>query len=372
MAVSVADILGPKTLLDGIKSRVKPGLTALSSLFGMNIGGGNRIQHGGRRFAYDVMNRTRRVSTGRAPGQQSSLTAPQKVGEVYGTFPRSAETIQLTDEDIFNRRRLGGPLTELDSMGAAYINRQQQYLADRFSNLIEFQVAAMCRGTYTYTQNGDDLEHTFSGGETTIDFKIPAGNKNQLNMLGGGSIIGAPWSTAGTDIPLHLFQINSALMQLTGYPLQHICLNSTTWNYVVNNTKVQAQGGSSNVVFEKLAQDENGNFEGIIRSLPWLRWHVMDHGLELYSAGSYSYSKLIPDDAIIGMPDPSGEWVQYLDGSEIVTEGPGVGATRAERYGFHPYAYPSHDPSGWNLAGVFNGIPALYNPNAIIYGDVTP
>jgi hypothetical protein len=30
-----------------------------------------------------------------------------------------------------------------------------------------------------------------------------------------------------------------------------------------------------------------------------------------------------------------------------------------------------HDPSGWNLSAVFNGIPALYLPAAVAYGKIT-
>jgi hypothetical protein len=58
-----------------------------------------------------------------------------------------------------------------------------------------------------------------------------------------------------------------------------------------------------------------------------------------------------------------------LEGSEIVTEGPG--GAKAERFGFYAYGYPTHDPSGWDLAAVFNGIPALYTPAAVAYGKIT-
>ena len=61
--------------------------------------------------------------------------------------------------------------------------------------------------------------------------------------------------------------------------------------------------------------------------------------------------------------------MQYLEGSEIVTEGPG--GPKSEVFGFYPFSYPTHDPSGWDLCAVFNGIPALYLPNALAYGVIT-
>ena len=61
--------------------------------------------------------------------------------------------------------------------------------------------------------------------------------------------------------------------------------------------------------------------------------------------------------------------MQYLEGSEIVTEGPN--GAKHERFGFHAWSYPTHDPSGWELCAVLNGIPALYTPSAIAYGLIT-
>lgn len=365
---SVAEILAAKQILK-VVSRVKPALTALSTMFGFNIGGSNRIQFGGRQFFYDVFSRTRDVAGARNPGQQSAFIKPQKVGEVLGVFPRAAETIKLLDEDIYNRRRVGGPVSELDSLGESYITRQEMYLAERFANMIEFQTAAMLRGSYSYSQDGDNLYHAFSGGSRTIDFKIPAGNKGGLDMLGGGNLIAASWATSSTDIPAHLMNINEAMQELTGYPLRNIVCKADVWGYVINNTKVAAQGGTANVVFERIQQDENGNFIAVLRALPWIKWHIMGHGLNLGS--SNAYTQLIEDDYFFGFPDPSPEWCQYIEGSEIVTEGPGVGAPRGEQFGFYPYAYPMHDPSGWNLTAVFNGIPALYVPQAVVYGNST-
>src|SRR5262249_46346056 len=152
----------------------------------------------------------------------------------------------------------------------SYITRQEAYLAQRFANLLEFQTAAMLRGSYSFDQDGDELRHGFSGGETTIDFQIPAGNKTQLAMLGGGNILNADWSNTATDIPKHLHNINAAMVQLTGWGLAHVVLTSVAWQYVVNNTKVQAQGGSANVAFESLRRAGPGEFSAVLRALPWI------------------------------------------------------------------------------------------------------
>src|SRR5690606_26513603 len=104
---STATMLAPKTILQAISQMQLPG-TTLQNLFGWGLGGSNRVQLRGRNFAYDVINHTRAMATGRGPGQAASRQKPQAVHTIEGTFPRSAETIPLLDEDLLNRRRIGG------------------------------------------------------------------------------------------------------------------------------------------------------------------------------------------------------------------------------------------------------------------------
>lgn len=368
MSQSTASVLAPKTILQAISQMDLAG-TTLQNLFGWGFSGTNRLQQSGRNFGYDVLNHTRKVATARVPGQSASRQQPQKVSTVKGTFPRSAETISLLDEDLLNRRRIGGSVEELDTFGETYITRQEAYLGQRFANLIEFQTASMIRGSYSFTTDGDDLLHGFSGGEEVIDFLRPAGNSGQLDMLGDGPILDADWATAATDIPGQLANINAAMVQLTGLGLSHVVLTSQGWQHVINNTKVQALGGSANVVYESIVRKSAGEFTAIVRALPWITFHIVDYGLEVYSGSADVFTRLIEDDHAAFLPEPSPRWTQYLEGSEIVTEGPG--GAKSEVHGFYPFSYPTHDPSGWDLCAVFNGIPALYLPSALAYGQVT-
>jgi hypothetical protein len=290
------------------------------------------------------------------------------VGTRQATFPRAAEKIQLLDEELLNRRPIGGRSAGLDR-SEVFVTRQEAYLAQRFANLIEFQTAALFRGSYSYTADGDLLRHGFSGGETTINFGVPAGNLTQLDMLGDGNILDADWNTAATDIPAHLHAINAAMIQLTGMGLAHVVVTSVGWQMIVNNTKVQDQGGSSGPVFQRLERVSGGEFTATLRGLPWLTFHVIDYGLEIWDGSAETFTKLIDDDHAAFLPEPRPSWVQYLEGSELVTEGPN--GPKHERFGFYAYAFPTHDPSGWELCGVFNGIPALYTPSALAYGLIT-
>jgi hypothetical protein len=368
MTLSTAQLLAPQTIRKAISQLELPG-TSLQNLFGWGLGGTNVARQSGRSFSYDVFNITRKVATGRVPMQSSHRAKAQAVKSVKATFPRACETIQLFDEELLNRRQIGGPDSGLDQGGEVYLSRQEAYLAQRFANLIEFQTAAMLRGSYSYDDDGDALKHGFTGGETTIDFRIPAGNLAQLDMLGGGNILAADWATAATDIPAHLHAINAAMIQLTGHGLAHVVLTSTGWQYIVNNTKVQAQGGTGMTAFESMRRASASEFTATLRALPWLTFHVIDYGLEIWNGTSEVFTKLVENDHAAFLPEPSPRWVQYLEGSEIVTEGPN--GAKHERFGFHAWSYPVHDPSGWELCAVLNGIPALYTPSALAYGLIT-
>lgn len=376
MGRSVEEILRADVIIREV-SRIKLPNTTLSDLFGWGLAnrdpaaqGANSIAVDARDGKYDVFNQTRMLASARVPGTASSRQAPQKVGKVNYTIPRAAETIPLTDEDLTNRRVIGGPSNILDSAGENYISRQQRYLAQRFGNMIEFQTAAMCRGSYTYDQEGDDLHQRFTGGEHTINYRIPTGNLTDLDMLGGGNnILGPTWATAGTDIPLALYEINEAFNQLVGRGLEHVITRSAVWNNVLNNTKVAAQGGSANVVFETLDRRGPGNFTARLRAIPWVQWHIMDYTLDIWDGSAFTATNLIADNHAIFMVEPDQDIAQYFDGGEMVTEGPN--GVRTFRNGFYAYGYPTHDPSGWNLAAIHNGFPGLYNPSAIAYGDTT-
>jgi hypothetical protein len=368
MSLSTAQLLAPQTIRKAISQLDLPG-TSLQTLFGWGLGGNNVARQAGRNFSYDIFNVTRQVATGRGPKKELSRTKPQAVQNVSATFPRSAEKIQLFDEDLLNRRQIGGPDSNLDRGGEVFLTRQEAYLAQRFANLIEFQTAAMLRGSYSYSSDGDLLRHGFTGGETSVDFRVPTGNLDQLNMLGAGNILAADWATAATDIPAHLHAINAAMIQLTGMGLAHVVLTSVGWQYVVNNTKVQQQGGSGERAFESLERVSSGEFTATLRALPWITFHVIDYGLDVWNGTSEVFTKLIQNDHAALLPEPSPRWVQYLEGSEFCTEGPN--GPKHERFGFHAYAYPTHDPSGWELCAVMNGIPALYTPQSLAYGLIT-
>lgn len=368
---AVAELLAPEVILREVSQIQLPG-TVLSDLFDWGLPArdpdnmtGNMVNYPLREGSFDVFNRTRRLATGSVPGTANTNIKPQKVGRTRFTIPRTAEQIPLTDEELVNRRQIGQAVTVVDSLGENYLMRQKRYLAEAVANMIEFQTAALLRGSYTFSQNGDELRQGFTGGEDTIDWQVPANNKNQLN-----GIIASSWATTTTDIPGEVSAVNRQCNTNTGLGIEHAVCNSKTWQYVINCDKVKAQAGTSNTPFETYNRTGPGQFEVTLRAIPWVQWHIVDYTLEIWDGSNFTDTALIADDQVSMFPTPSAAWVQYLNGGEVVTEGPR--GPRAFQYGFYAYGYEQWNPSGWNLANVHNGIPALYVPAAIFNADVTP
>ena len=117
-----------------------------------------------------------------------------------------------------------------------------------------------------------------------VPFQIPAGNKNQLNMLGNGNIITTGWTTVSADIIGDLSQISAASTQLSGYQPEHIWINSLLWPNILLNTGIRNAAGVSNTPFATYERIGEKGYDGmpqseyyfVLAGLPTWKWHITD------------------------------------------------------------------------------------------------
>lgn len=362
---ALPSLLQPSVVNERI-SRLRVINNTLQNHHGMQAGGAAvRRSPTGRRGSYDVFNDTREVATARLPGATSATIARAPRGNVAYVIPRIAEKKPLLMEELANLRPVGGPTNQVDDMGQLYIADEETINKQRVTNAREFQVAAMLRGSYTYTLTGDDLIHGFSGGGVTVNYQIPSGNKSQLNMLGGGDIIGTSWANAASPIVTDLFQINAAFNELVGRGLTDVWMTSVGWANVLANTQCQAQAGTVNKVFEFITKDEETEeFTAKLKAVPWVTFHITDNGLNLNG----TFTKLIPDTAAVFTVRMGPQIAKYYECGEPVV----VEWTRQQINAMGEYYYYDlkGDPASYVLHSIFNGLPVLFIPASIAFGTV--
>jgi len=402
MGVSALDILQPQIIANAY-STVSPPAIAVQKLFGWetyslaaqseeifkaaitntpeaNMMTGNYEDFPTRSGSYDIVDFSRDIAGEAVPGSPSKTIKPKSVGNVNFTLPRSAETVPLLLEQIYqNHRPIGGPTASLDTRGERYIRKEIVHLYERMANKVEFQTCAMLRGKSYLHKDGDSTYQSFtaSGAIATVDYQHEAagGDLEDTGGAGSGTIDAGDWDNVGTDIPKQIKQMSKYLEQAVGQPLGFIVCNSAVWNDVLNNTAVRNQAGSANTPFtEYNLVDRNGirSFMGRLRGIPWVQFLIVDYGLNIYNGTSEAYTQLLPDDYAAFMPNPSDEWATYYRGCEPVVLRPYEGpATTVQPCGFFTWSYVKDDPASYELKAVHNGMPILPRPKAIQYKKVS-
>jgi len=371
--ITLGQLLRTPTIVKAISQIRTPG-SLFQDFYGLAPGGTAAITRSGSELGWDIFDNVRTLASARARGAAPGTVAPNPVGHVGATALRLYEKIPLEYEKIFRTRPLGAQVGTVNADGQAYISRQIRYLAQRFKNAREFCVSRMFRGGFGILVSGDEHILVEKGaGTVDIDYQLPAEHVDtQLDLLGSGDCIDATWDDAGTDVIGNCLAINAAFEQLHGYPLRHVWIDSTVFGYLLNNTGLQATGGTAFRVFDSLTTREINTFDGgtrpsgfevIFRALPWIRFHVYDAVLTVNG----TTTKFIDGTHAIFTPD-SGDWLGLINGSEMIRKK--VNAQAEEVFGFNTWTMPCVDPAGEELRALDNFLPALFIPKCVAYGEV--
>ncbi len=401
MAVSLHSLLTPQVILRAV-SRVRKFQGRLGRWIGfqpnrynpdtVSLEGPN-TRYGETRFAtYRLDDVTRVVGKARAPGTGPASVALNPVGDVRVACARFHEKVRLLGEFLGNLSPLLGPNSQIDNGGQSYIARQQMHLAEKYNNTIELLTTGMFQDNLYFQFSGDNLLPVIGAPAAPnlgiqIPFQIPAGNKNQLNLLGTGNIINIGWQNASAPILKNCLQIQMAMTSLSGYQPEHFWLNSGTWYNVLLNTEVRNTAGSSNTPFAEYdripeaAQDgmPQPEFSAILRGLPWAQWHMADDVLVVggdvdptWQQGAANTStvtiKVVPDNTCIIAPRPSNDWCELYHGGEWISEQAGQPASFKRGYTFWKEFVTQ--PTCIELIALMNCIPLLYVPKAVCFATV--
>lgn len=395
MAVTLSELLQPQFILDLI-SRVKPGQGALGAFLGfhpnrfdensVSLGGPATVNGPTQNFVYRIFNWSRVPMTMRSLGAGPATVPPNPMGQVNVSCARFHEKIPLQYAFLNQLATMIGPNSQVDAAGQDYIRRQTNFLATKAASMVEMMAAGMMRDSLYVTPSGDNYLPTFTSSSSTIqiNFQIPSGNKNQMNMLGAGDIIGTSWSNAAAPIVQDCLEVEAAFAQLNNRSVTDVWINSVMWKNIITNTEVRNTAGSSNTPFAEFERDNEfgmdgtptNNYTAVLRGIPTIRWHMCNSVLSLggnlldisYSQSTATATKLIPDTMAIFTTKASPDIAVLYQGGEPVVENPGMPAVI--RSGWYFWSEYVTQPSAIDLIGLLNAIPVLYVPSCFAPGTV--
>lgn len=369
-------------------SRIRSPISLFQQFYGMSPGAQAVTSISGRYLGWDIYDFTRSIAKGRAPGSGPATVSPKPVGHVSAMAYRMHEKVVLEQEKIFRARPLGTDIGTVDLRGQSYIQRQLSFLTQRFRNAREFMISRMFRGGFGIKLEGEDwipVEKDDPGAVFTVDFQIPADNLGGCQMGTGSNILQGDWNDPASDIVGQVLKLDKAFERVSGRALRHFWIDGTTFGHMLKNTKLQQIGGQAFRVFDSITRREiqggdglpDTGYDVIFRALPLYTFHVYNAVLLASGGDDVSFEEsisvagtqqIVPSGKIIGTPEPSPEWVGWVEGSEVVAENL-LDAGR-EVFGFHSWTTRVIDPAGWELKMIDNGLPALYVPRAVIYGTI--
>jgi hypothetical protein len=384
------DLLMPSFVRDRI-SRVFTPSRYLSRSFGFNLGGPNVSTVKGRVYTYDIYDNVRTVSNARSPHSPAGTIAANPVGNNTVTLGTFKEKLPLDYNQLLQIRRIGEGASDLDVMGAKYIELQVATLKQRSENAREFITGALLGngGKYGYFFNGDDWVPTFdvANANMTVDCKIYT--ENVLDTGGGAFAAGMPmgtgtntltatWATASTNIPVQLDAISSAFQDLVGAPLDRIYCGTDVWRNVINNDYVRQIAGTANISAEFDQEPDvgpdgqkTGLIKCVLKAMPWVSWYVWDGSLRLAATNGTTFSnvKMLKRKYATFMVDPNvAPWMRAVEGSEIIKDNDL--APPVERYGYYAWAMEKADPARvWYHTLQVLGL-ELNMPKGIAWGQV--
>lgn len=388
MAATLADMFHVD-IASTIVSRTAASSQVILNVFGMQPGGPAVRTQRGRRFGYDIVNRSRKPAGVRGPTQPAATIRKKIMGHVDGNMIQVSEKIPVLYEEIGMLRPLGVDATRsqltLEPFGEDKIRANYVELGDRDATARTLGVLGMMRGSLYGHMSGEEIiltfDSTLSGADVEnifeVDFQLPATNTDRLtNLRGDGAAILSEWTTS-TDIPGQLDKINEGLINQTGNRLEVIMCNSNTWNIVLNNTKVATQAGSVNTPFDtfevQVGTDRDGRpmtvRRATLRCRPMYEFYIIDEMIDIGLPNSETPTKMIPDGKIWGGQRPRSDRYAMLEGSYLVQEQ--LGQQAQERYGVRVFSKEIGDPPGREIHLRDMFMPANYVPAASIWGDIS-
>jgi hypothetical protein len=296
----------------------------------------------------------------------------QNIEDVPFICIHAAETLELPAADFRGLIRKDSAMANLviDQKGADEIARQIRQARQAMDNLrVSAMTSAFFQGAIWWDNSGNLLVSD-AGAQTTASSAIPSGNQNQLNVLGTGNIINAPWNNAATNINLQIMLLKQAAIRLTGYPLKYAFYGANVPTYLVNNNTLQqffVRNGVANPQYLS-----TGDIPNPLLGLTWVPAYE-----SFFADPSGNLVSLVGDDEVVFTPAPTADWHKVIQGKYDIPGNDSLGKTGMDLLaeldvveGMFMYANLELDPIRIKLVWGDTFLPVITNPLVIFQGQV--
>lgn len=316
-----------------------------------------------------------RVEGTRATARIAAYGSPSQQREMKNISKVPVKLIH-TIESIYFRPSVLVNLTEYNSpgkqqLGIVEVTRQTREFRRLFDNLRVAALTQMLFSGQIYFDGAGNLLPSSTGAKVTINYGVPSGNQGQLDVFATGNpILDASWDQATTNIATQVQNLRKASRKLTGYGLAHAFYGENVLDYLLNNAKVKELINRNVVLNEAAAQSD------IPSPLFGLNWHPAYEAF--FEDANGNNQDLVGPDQVLFTPEPSTDWIGWLEGTYPVPTTVGqvsadaISATGNVRTvaGMFSYGQVVADPVTVKQVAGDTFLPVLKVPKAIFVATV--
>ncbi len=309
-----------------------------------------------------------RIAAYGSPSQQRQLRGLEAVPV---KLIHTVESFLLPTADYLNLLQYED--TAKQKRGIQEVTRQVREFRKNFDNLRVASLTQMLFQGSIYWDGAGNLLPNSTGAKTIANFGVPAGNQGQLDPLSQGSnVIDTSWDNAAANIDKNLLTLRQIATRLTGYPLKYAFYGRNVPTYLTNNTKLQnyfIRDPGDNAQYLSTAD--------IPSPLLGLEWRPAYDAF--FEDATGTLQNLVGDDQVVFTPEPSSDWIGWLEGTYPVPTNLGnVAQDAAESLrssvttasGMFAYGVVNTDPVTVKMVAGDTFLPVLKVPKAIFIATV--
>lgn len=296
-------------------------------------------------------------------GAPAQLVGKKGITQAQATLAHVFE--QMTHDPLVLQNMQRADAAELQDLAVDEIDRQTADFMERCNSLrVAMAYSLLANGKLWFDAAGQ-LLFSAVGAAQTVDFGVPAANRNQL-----AGIVDAGWDNTATDIIGQVAAIRKAALRTSGYPLLHAFYGENIAGYIAGNEAVRDFLGAS----PALAREIHATGE-IPDGFLGLKWHPAYNASAPDATGTMT--DFFSPDAVVFAPEPSPDWYEFVEGSYMVprridVSGDAIAAAGnlATVFGRFSYAIPTHNPVSIQHFAGDTAMPLLKVPGAIFQAVV--